>query len=92
MGFGTGAACLSARGKLTRVAKAIVAELAKPFQDEGVKEAIATCFERSREFIADDCRSHFKLEDLRALSSSENELERNDPVLAESPLFPQGAP
>lgn len=42
--------------------KMIVDELAKPFQLEPIREAIATCFDRSREFIAEYFETNFELE------------------------------
>ncbi len=55
-------------GKAAKYAKAMVAELAKPFDDTGVKEAITTCFDRSPEFIADYFEANFQLEARAELS------------------------
>lgn len=49
-------------GKAAKYAKAMVTELAKPFDDTAIKEAIVTCFDRSSEFIADYFEANFQLE------------------------------
>jgi len=50
-------------GRLARSFAALVAELARPFANGAVTEAIKACIERDEDFIADYMEEHFTLED-----------------------------
>jgi hypothetical protein len=50
-------------GRLARSFAALVAELARPFANEEVTEAIKACIERDEDFIAEYMQEHFTLED-----------------------------
>jgi hypothetical protein len=49
-------------GRLARSFEALVAELARPFVNEAVTEAIKACIERDDGFIAEYMEEHFTLE------------------------------
>ncbi|WP_428940954.1 sacsin N-terminal ATP-binding-like domain-containing protein [Fontivita pretiosa] len=60
-------------GKPARSFDALVAELARPFANEAVTEAIKACIERDRGFIAEYMKEHFTLEAETALTPDVSE-------------------
>lgn len=54
-------------GRLARSLDALVAELARPFANEAVTEAMKACIERAPDFIAEYMEEHFTLEAETAL-------------------------
>lgn len=61
-------------GRLARSFDALVAELARPFANDAVTEALKACIERDDGFIAEYMEEHFTLEDEASLPSEETEV------------------
>jgi len=60
-------------GRLAKSFDALVAELARPFTNGAVTEAIKACIERDKDFIADYMEEHFTLEDETGPSRDDSE-------------------